>query len=356
MVGNLCSIKLVSKLIFFSQNKALVLNAVDIQKLLKDHFGEEDYSKNEEIVFARELISYSEWECLEELLQPLSAQPEHNQVLFAIYRQAYIEKWKMCDGNFSKLHEVLKKLLSLDCASTHLLPVVTPDDCSQDAIEESRQALFHKVATYMYKYMYSLHRKAPPNTYPSRLTGLIARGLLYEQCEEAFLNSMKLDTPTNGCVLDLSECFSNHPSGDQVPPYLKIEVAPSSSHNKVHHTSLLVSPYKEDASFLSRSAPGKILQVKFMTAGQACTPPHKTTPSSNELPHTSTPKSPLTRRKCFPVDGTTFTPISKERAKPHLHSVLPVTPPTATLISTLPEKQVRESIPFVMIMIISCTQ
>ena len=217
-------------------------------------------------------------------------------------------------------YKSLHYLLSLPSLSSH------PDykDWKPDT---SRQTLFNKLAAYMYKNIFpSTHQPSTNDSLQSRLIQLVARGLLYEQCESMCIRRYKLEQLPNHHVLDLLSWLTELPHTHTPPlsiPVLVVPMAVKSDRTLLscHHHSMICGNKLENSSFLSKSAPEKF----WMLQNSTCQ--HRVSKTSSEnlqcpstpaqiltddnLPRTSTPKHPISRKDLLKsTNSALLTPIT----------------------------------------------
>ncbi len=305
-----------------------------LDKLVKQHLGQDSTEHPTEIAFAKELVERGEWEALEEFLETFVECPGYSNLLFSVYQQRYLELVSQSSQpSTASLNEVRQKVLKLDKTLYNSLLLSDPlQDNSLASLQTLRNALFYKIACYMYRRMYpSLQWQPPSGSTPSRLAQLVARGLVYEQWERA---SSEQTTPTTMSTgnrnprlgIWLQDVFKRRVSG------LTVELGntPRPMYQYQLESSLLATPTLHRAvPLLSNSAPSIVSATPTLEPRPLSTPTGKLAPSA--LPKTSTPKD--TAVVSIKGKDPTFTPIAKAfKSRPKVLK--------ATLLDTITDKQV----------------
>lgn len=340
------------------KDRPVCIQQSEIQQLLNSYtnsFQRQpffDKETPEELIFLRELVSKGQWNYVEEMLLPLKDRPGHTQCLYLIYHQYYIE---LLMGEYSGKEDLLREVLvklrevcsskdefSSLCYLLTLPSLLKHPDYTNWSVMSSRELLYNQLLQFLYQHIY-LTKSPSPTTPPlnqgGRLVQLLARGLLYEQCEDIFLKRHGLKPIPTDHMLDLLTWLQQLPDSlFQTPPTaLPIKITPPlvKSTNHISQSMLLTDNAQEQPQTppLSISAP-ELLEnnERCPNPNQVLTPPTHTDKSG---PSSSTPKYPMSRQ---PLLSSPPTPIlqEKSRVKFDLVSVQPKLSP----ISVITDKQV----------------
>ena len=286
------------------------------------------------------------------MLLPLKDRPGHTHCLYLIYRQYYIELL-MGDssGKENLLREVLVKLREV-CSSKNeysslcylltLPSLLKHPDYTNWSVVSSREVLYDHLVQFLCQHIYltkSPSSTTPPLNQEGRLVQLLARGLLYEQCEDMFLKRHGLKPIPSGHMLDLLTWLQQLPDSlFQTPPTvlpIKITHPLVKSTNHTSQSMLLTDNTQEQpqTSPLSYSAP-EILDnnERCPNPDRVLTPP---THISKSGPSSSTPKYPMSRQ---PLLSTPPTPIFQENSR--VKSDIVSLQPKLSQLSVITDKQV----------------
>jgi WD40 repeat protein len=202
------------------EKKPVILKQYEIDSLIESHVNSvyqhhPQQSLSNELTFLRDLITNGQWLYVEEFLTPFKKEEGHVKILYHIYQQEYMELMISTrdDKRKHRLKEVLDRL-SILCPSkeeySYLCLLLNNANISSHplysnwSLYNSRESLYKEIHDFVQHHLYP-SCSVPPSlsSQDSRLVQLIARGLMYERCEEIHMIKHGLKPIPSGHILDL---------------------------------------------------------------------------------------------------------------------------------------------------------
>ena len=239
---------------------------------------------SQEVSFLRELVLSGQWESVHQYLTPLKTAAGYSSCCFLVCKQQFLEllvnheeaSLQEKEGRLNTvLNEMQQVCPSRDDFSSLLFLLTLPllhshPDYKHWTVMGARLALFHSLADFLHQNLYTTPPFPPRGHSHHRLVQLVAKGLLYEHCEE-MCSTHGAAQPSDSSVLDLWAWMQQQPASSFMTPVTAVEVivmpndsksgkhkpTPAKSKPTLASSSMVVEEEKEGdvVQILSRSAP-----------------------------------------------------------------------------------------------------
>ena len=271
----------------------------------------------QELVFLHELVLEGKWSAVTKYLSPLKTLSGHSSCLYQVCKQQYLELLMSRATNTVAMEDMEKKLsmvfgrLKTLCPSKEefssllfllTVPKLTSHHDYKDwSVMKGRLSLFRHITEFLHRHVLTSPAPSMKQQRQQRLAQLVAKGLLYEQCEMLCSTRHGMTKPdiTGDKILDVCGWIKQQPASSfqnslvemklvmvASKARMSVKVVPPAYKLPLASTSMVVRDNEEEAMkpTLNHSAPEPIQWMRHISVKETGHSPSL----SNQEQHSST--------------------------------------------------------------------